>query len=156
MSLIENSSSNKKKPESDNSIIDNINKKPNKKKHKKKKSLPPISINLSKMIKLYFSPDKKYMSLCPIIPSNCIDILFKLYDLPKLGITKEKIEEELNSINNGKSKKKNKKRNKKHLDKGIEMEKKEENNKITDEHFINDCIVLSEKICFDNDITIVL
>ena len=102
------------------------------------------------MLKLYFSPDKKYMSLCPILPTNRPDILCKLYDLSKLGIIKDKIEEILNSISNEKSKKKNIK----NLPNGIEIEKKEENIKITDEHFIQDCIVLSSKICFDNEINI--
>ena len=147
MSLKQNSSSNKTKQEPDNSIINN---KSNKKKRTKKKSFSPIYINLSKMIKLYFSPDKKYMSLCPILPTNRPDILCKLYDLSKLGIIKDKIEEILNSINNEKRKKKNIK----NLPNGIETEKKEENIKITDEHFIQDCIVLSSKICFDNEINI--
>ena len=134
MSFLQNSSISiidKTKQESDNSITNN---KLSKKKDTKKKSSPQISINLSKMVKLYFSPDKKFMSLCPIIPISRFDILIKLYDLKNIGITQEKAEEEINSIIKGKKKK---------------------NKKITDEHFIKDCIVLSEKVCFDNDINIV-
>ena len=147
MSFIPVSSRDKIKEESDLNIQNN---KPKNKKNIRKKILSPISINLTKGIKLYFSTDKKFISLCPIIQTNRADILFKLYDLQKLGITQEKMEEAINSIFD----EKNKKKEKKYLPNGIETVNKEENMKITDEHFINDCLVLSKKTSSDNDLYI--
>ena len=107
---------------------------------KPKDSLFPTPIYLSKGIKLYFSSDKNYISLCPIFPLNKLDILFKIYDLKKLDISQEKVEQEIKSILSLKHIPKIKKVKKN----GVELEQVDNNIKIIDKHFIQDCIVISK------------
>ena len=107
---------------------------------KPKDSLFPTPIYLSKGIKLYFSSDKNYISLCPIFPLNKLDILFKIYDLKKLDISQEKVEQEIKSILSLKHIPKIKKEKKN----GVELEQVDNNIKIIDKHFIQDCIVISK------------
>ena len=61
-------------------------------------SEPKNVILLTENIKLFFSPDKNYISLCPIVPANKSDILFKLYNFEKLGINQEKIETKIKAF----------------------------------------------------------
>ena len=100
----------------------------------------PSPLYLSKGIQLYFSSDRNYISLCPIFPLNKLDILFKIYDLKKLGISQSKVEQEIKSILSSKNipKIKKIKRN------GVELEQIDNNIKIIDKHFIQDCIVISK------------
>ena len=107
---------------------------------KNKPSLIPSPIYLSKGIKLYYSSDKNYISLCPILPLNKLDILFKLYDLKKLGISQSKVEQEIKSILSSK----NLPKIKKIIKNGVELEQIDNNIKIIDKHFIQDCIVISK------------
>lgn len=96
-----------------------------------------FKINICNKFDLFFSPDKNFVSLCPIIPTNNINILFKLYNLDNF---KEKIEAKIKLIL-GES---NLIKGKKYKINEIEVEKREKDIKIIDEHFINDCILLSK------------
>lgn len=112
-----------------------------------KNSFTSFCIKFPKGLKIHVTPEKKYISLCPMIPFDRIDIFFKLYDFQKFEITQEKIKEGLDLIINGEYKKKE-------LKNGIEVETTGKNLKITDRHFINDCLVMSKKIGYDNDLII--
>ena len=112
-----------------------------------KNPLTSFCIKFPKGLKIHITPEKKYISLCPMIPIEQIDIFFKLYDFKKFEISQEKIKEGLDLIINGDYKKKE-------LKNGIEVEITGKNIKITDKHFINDCLIMSKKIGNDNDLII--
>ena len=102
-----------------------------------------IKLILAKNLYLYFSPDKSLISLTPIIPSNNIELLFDIFNLNKLNLSKQKIESHIKSIlqnNNIKIEEPIKKYN----FNGIEIQRTNSDMKIIDNKFINDCIALSK------------
>ena len=103
-------------------------------------SEPKNVILLTEDIKLFFSPDKNYISLCPIVPANKSDILFKLYNFEKLGINQEKIETKIKAVLGDKNivKIKNVIKN------GIKCQKIGEKLKITDDNVIRDLKTMSK------------
>ena len=110
---------------------------------KKKNSIINKSIKLliSKNLYIYFSPEKNYISLTPIISANNIDLLFDLYNLNKLNISKQVIQEKIKLILQN-SIKLNEIKNFKHN--GIKIQKSGKDIKIIDNKFINDCLILSK------------
>ena len=128
---------------SNDTLIKNINK--------------SLKIVLSKNINLLFSPDKTLISLTPIFPVKDLNNLLKLYNLEKLNISKEiianKIKLFLTKENNTEIKIPKIKRFK-FKQNGIDIEKKGNEIKITDNNFIKDCIILSKGNNIDNIINI--
>ena len=98
--------------------------------------LPKIIIN--KNLSLYFTKDCSYVSLTPIIPTNQINYLFKLYKIPE---SKEEIITKIkNYINTQEAK----------IDKiytinDIKVHKSKGNITIIDELFNKNCLVLSKQ-----------
>ena len=106
-----------------------------------------LKIYLEKGLNLFFSQDKNFIALSPIIPINKSDILFKLYDLDNW---KEKIEKEIKKILG----EKNFVEIKRYKKKGIEIEKKGNEIKIIDNNFINDCKLLAKSNQRDCDMNV--
>ena len=100
-----------------------------------------IKLLISKNLYIYFSPEKNYISLTPIISANNIDLLFDLYNLNKLNISKQVIQEKIKLILQN-SIKLNEIKNFKHN--GIKIQKSGKDIKIIDNKFINDCLILSK------------
>ena len=94
-----------------------------------------IRLHLYDNIYLFFDEKKKYLSLCPIIPINKVDLIMQLY---KLKISKKELK---NSIKNiiGEENIKIYNQNK------IKIQQIKDEIKIIDEQFIKDCIFLSKE-----------
>ena len=102
-----------------------------------------LKIRIDNNLNLYFTPDKNFISLSPIIQMDKISLLFQLY---KLGDFREKIENKISKLLSKKNSTEKKTKTK-------EKEKDLKIKKIKDIKFINDCIVLSKsntKDCAQN------
>ena len=96
-----------------------------------------IKINLYDNIELFFDEKIKYISLCPIIPINKIELMLKLYNLK---ISKEEIMNRIKYII-GMEHIKNMKTT---LQNNIKIQVIKDETKIIDEQFIKDCLYISE------------
>ena len=98
-----------------------------------------IKINIDDNIDIFLDEKKNNISLCPIIPLNKIDILLKLHNLK---ISKEDILKRILKILNNQKFNTPKKKPKN----GIKIERPTNSDKIiiTDEHFLKDCMILSQ------------
>ena len=98
--------------------------------------MPKIIIN--KNLNLYFVKDFSYVSLTPIIPTNKVDFLFKLYKIPE---SKEEISTKIkNYINKQESK-----IDKIYMINDIKVHKSRGNITIIDEQFNKKCLLLSKQ-----------
>ena len=95
-------------------------------------------LNICENIDIFLDQKMLYISLSPILPINKIDILLKLYNLK---ITKDELLKRILKLTN----KDNFLKSKKSYE-NIKIESPPNSNqiKITDEHFIKDCIILSK------------
>ena len=115
-----------------------------------------IKINICKGISIFFSPDKSNISLTPILPSNRVDLLFKIYNLKKYNISKEKKQKKIESILSETNSNLNEIiQIKKFKKKGIKAKIIGENIQIIDKDIIKNCIINSKKNSFDSIIDIV-
>ena len=93
---------------------------------------------LGKNTHLFFDENMKYISLCPILPLSKIDLLFQLYDI---NLTRIDLINKIKQMIGEENLKKEKTCDKN----GIQIRKINGQIQIIDEHFINDCLILSEK-----------
>ena len=93
--------------------------------------------NLGENINLFFDEKMKNVSLCPILPLSKIDLLFQLYNI---NISKLEI---INKIKKYIGEE-NLKKEKTSLKNGTKIKTVNDKIQIIDEHFIQDCIILSK------------
>ena len=96
-----------------------------------------IKLNIGKNLNLYFDENMSNASLSPIIPIHKIDFLFQLYNL---NISKETLSNKITKIIG----EENLKKEKTYILNGSKIKKFNNKINIVDEHFINDCLILSK------------